>query len=340
MRNNFILIAFTLLYVLGVSAQTDKEIVYSNPLWDGYLADPYMFKASDGFYYAVGTGLKDDNVNNNGVLEYVNHFPLIKSKDLKNWKLVGGILPSTENNDFTRYWAPEIVEWRGKFYLFYSGDFRIRVAVADRVEGPYKDSGKALLENIGFNIDGHPFYDPVSKSWYLFIAKKFNFKGKKGTGLAVVKLSDDLLSVEGKIHNICKGFKEWQLFNPDLGDYCVEGATVIYKEGKYWCFYSGGNWKTPTYGVGCLVSDDIMGSYIDNWSLEYGSVLKTIDEKLIGPGHTSVILAPDNITYLLVYHSWNEERNKRQVCMAPIEWTTEGPKVLNAGRGERKLKLF
>lgn len=26
--------------------------------------------------------------------------------------------------------------------------------------------------------------------------------------------------------------------------------------------------------------------------------------------------------------------------MDPIEWTPNGPKVLNAGRGERKLKLF
>jgi GH43 family beta-xylosidase len=315
------------------------SLTYHNPLWDGYLADPYMFKASNGFYYAIGTGLKDDHVDNKGDLPYSHHFPIIKSKDMQNWELVGGALPEVPHLKLKLYWAPEIVENNGKFYLYYSGDCKQRVAVADKPEGPYVDSGKLLFPSVGFNIDGHPFLDPVSKEWFLYGAIKDKSYEKNSTGLAVAKLSKSMDSVEGPIHLISTAFRDWHVYDPKTGDYCMEGPSVIFKDGKYWCFYSGGNWQTPTYGVGCLVADTIMGAYDDPWSLDRGAVVCTIPDALIGPGHTSIILAPDNQTYFLVYHSWNKERTKRQICMDPIEWTKQGPKMVNPGRGNKTVKL-
>jgi len=49
--------------------------------------------------------------------------------------------------------------------------------------------------------------------------------------------------------------------------------------------------------------------------------------EVIGPGHCSVVLAPDNQTHICCYHAWNAERNKRQLYIDPIEWTPDGPRV-------------
>lgn len=332
----FLCLSFILVVITGFAQSV--SMTYTNPVWEGYLADPYAFKASDGYYYAIGTGLKDTYFEYEGELEYENHFPMLKSKDMQNWELVGGVLPDLKEPFIKRYWAPEIAEKDGKYYLFYSGDMRIRVAVADKPEGPYTDLEKILIPD-RFNIDGHPFFDPVSKQWYLYIAKKFRFGDRPGTGLAVVKLGEDMASLEGPIHDITTEFRDWQLFGSKNVEYCVEGASVVYKDGKYWCFYSGGDWKTPTYGVGCLVSDSIMGTYRDVWSLERGSVVSTIPGELIGPGHTSLLLAPDNETWFLVYHSWNKERTKRQMCLDPLVWTDKGPKVYQPARGRKTVTI-
>lgn len=179
----------------------------------------------------------------------------------------------------------------------------------------------------------------MSKQWYLYIAKRFRSGKRPGTGLAVVKLGDDMVSLEGPIHRITNEFKVWQLYNAKNSIYCMEGASVIYKDGKYWYLYSGGNWKTPTYGVGCLVSDSIMGTYREVGSLERGSVVSTIPGELTGPGHTSLLLAPDNETWFLVYHSWNKEQTKRQMCLDPLIWTDEGPKVYQPARGKKTVTI-
>lgn len=79
-----------------------------HPLWEDYLTDPYVFKSSDGYYYAIRMGLKDAFFNNEGELEYERQFPMLKSTDMQNWELVGGVLPTLKEPFLKRYWAPEI----------------------------------------------------------------------------------------------------------------------------------------------------------------------------------------------------------------------------------------
>lgn len=123
---------------------------------------------------------------------------------------------------------------------------------------------------------------------------------------------------------------------------CCKRATgrfhVMWKwlAGAY-CLYSGGNWQTPGYGVGCGVSDTITGPYVDPWSKTGASVLSTIEDKLVGPGHNSVILGPDNKTWFIIYHSWNQQRTARQMCIDPIVWTADGPKAYQPSRGKKKI---
>ena len=125
----------------------------------GYpLADPFCMSTRDG-YYLIGTLSKGYNPQS----EYL--YNIFHSSDLKSWTHHGRILkqPEYEGSRKANYWAPEILPFKGKFYLYYTSDsfgdpYRrfVRVAVAEEVTGPYLDSGKKLVRQP--SIDGHPFY--------------------------------------------------------------------------------------------------------------------------------------------------------------------------------------
>ncbi|MBI9017268.1 MAG: family 43 glycosylhydrolase [Phycisphaerae bacterium] len=319
------------------SNDTDQSITlsYANPVWDGYFADPHVTFAN-GYYYAYGTGQVEDG----------KQFPVLRSRDFTSWEFVGGALEPLKEPAMNDYWAPEVAEHNGKYYLYYSGDMKQRVAVADCPQGPFVDTGKLMFPELEFSIDGHPFKDPVSGKWYLFFAKDF-FDKRPGTALAVVELADDMISVKSPVYTVIRAFSDWQIYQRNRHWYdkdwpawhTLEGAAVVYRDGKYYCFYSGGNWQTPGYGVGCGVSDTITGPYVDQWSNDGASVLSTIEDKLIGPGHNSVILGPDKKTYFIVYHSWNTQRTARQMCIDPIVWTADGPKAYKPSRGKKQVTI-
>jgi GH43 family beta-xylosidase len=311
----------------------EMKIAYTNPLWDGYLADPHAFKVGDT-WYAVGTGKAPDG----------KQFPILKSDNFTDWQLVGGAMESIEG--IKDYWAPEIVERDGKFFLHYAGDMKMRAAVSDSPTGPFKDSSRLMFPELKFSIDGHAFKDPQSGGWYFYFAKDF-FDQRPGTALAVVKLKDDMITPDGPQHTVLRAFADWQIYerNRDLYDkrwdawHTVEGPAVIFRDGKYQLFYSGGNWQTPGYGVGCAVSTTVTGTFQDTVSKDGASVIHTIPDKLIGPGHNSVILGPDNKTWFIIYHSWNSDRTKRQICMDPLDWTGNGPVARNPSRGKKEITL-
>lgn len=317
------------------AASAHIKLEWQNPVWDGYLADPQVLKLGSE-YYAYGTGQ-----------EYKGRqFPVLHSKDFVNWTFLGNALETVPNPKMTDYWAPEVVEKNGKFYLYYAGDGKMRVSVADNPAGPFKDSGKLLFPDEPFSIDGHPFHDPKNGKWYLFFAKDF-LDQRVGTALAVTPLSDDMLSVTAKPTTVLRAIADWQVYERNRTMYgrvidawhTVEGPYVIFKDNHYYCFYSGGNWQTPGYGVGCAISDTVTGPYNDDNDREGATVIKTIPGKLIGPGHNGVVLAPDNQTYFIVYHSWNQERTKRQMCLDPIVWTKQGPRTFEPSRGKKTVEL-
>lgn len=326
------LLAALVLTVLPCPAG-EMKITWSNPLWDGELADPFAFKSGD-FWYAIGTGKTPDG----------NQFPILRSKNFTDWELVGGALEPISG--IGEYWAPEIAERDGKFYLHYAGNRKMRMAVADKPTGPFKDTGKLMFPELEFSIDGHAFHDPKDGGWYFFFAKDF-FDQRPGTALAMVKLKDDMLTPDGPQHTILRAFADWQIYERDRDLYdkhwpawhTLEGPSVIVHDGKYQLFYSGGNWQTPGYGVGGATAEKVAGPYRDTHSAEGASVLHSIPGKLTGPGHNSLILGPDGKTWFIFYHSWNPERTKRQICMDPLAWTADGPRAVNPARGEKDVSL-
>ena len=307
-------------------------MTYCNPLWPGYFADPFVLRASDG-YYAYGTGPAAPDGR---------EFPVLFSTNLCNWKPLGGaLIPLTEPRAFT-YWAPEVAEAGGKFYMYYSASLsptddghRIRVAVADQPAGPFRDVGRPLMPELGFSIDASPFQDPRTGRRFLFFAADFESDAPSGTGLSVVELGRDMLSVTGAPHCVVCASAPWQIYERNR-DYkgriweawnCVEGPSAVFHGGRYYLFYSGGAWHSENYGVGFAVADDPLGQWRDDAAQHGPTVLKGVPGKVIGPGHNSTTVGPDGRTLFMVYHAWDADRTARRMCIDPIEWTSDGPRV-------------
>ncbi len=317
---------------------------YENPVYSGYFADPAVIRASDGVYYAYGTGHGPENDG--------RQFPILRSTDFFHWDYVGGALPnlpveqSETGEPFHAYWAPEVAERNGKFYLYYSAGsggrdetHRLRVAVSDTPTGPFADLGRIQLPGVfadTFAIDAHPFRDPASGKWYLFFATDF-FTDRVGTGTAAVELAGDMRTPVGTAVTILRASSDWMIYERDRPLYgktwnawhTVEGPFVWYHPdssgaGRYYCFYSGGNWQTSAYGVGFGVADSPLGPYRDDWNRQGPSVLCGVEGKVLGPGHNSVAFGPDGKTEYLVYHAWDAGRTARRMFVDPLTWVEDG----------------
>lgn len=308
------------------------SLQYQNPVWSGYFADPFVLEWQ-GTYYAYGTA--DHLLEDDGRI-----FPMLRSTDFAHWEYIGGALEPLQDPERSAYWAPEVAERDGKFYMYYSacggaGDenHRLRVAIAGHPAGPFVDAGTELLPNEDFTIDASPFRDPRDGRWYLFFAKDF-FDGRVGTGTAVVPLNDDMVSTAGEPRPVVRATADWQIYERNREIYgrtweawhTVEGPFVVHHDGRYYCFYSGGPWTTPSYGVSYGVADHVMGPYRDDWSQDGPTVLKGIPGRVLGPGHNSVVRGPDGVTDYIVYHAWDPDRTARRMCLDPIEWTPQGPR--------------
>ncbi|MCC6492914.1 MAG: glycoside hydrolase family 43 protein [Pirellulales bacterium] len=256
-------------------------IEYQNPVWDGYLADPQVLKTGSE-YYAYGTGKEHEG----------RQFAVLHSKDFAHWEFIGNALETATAPKMEAYWAPEVAEHNGKFYLYYAGNYQLRMAVSDHPAGPFRDTGQILFPEEPFTIDAHPFRDPKSGKWYLFFAKDF-LDQRVGTALAVAELADDMIATIGPVRTVLRASADWQIYQRNRQMYgqtfdawhTVEGPFVVFHGDRYYCFYSGGNWQTPGYGVGFATAQEVLGPYSDTADADGPSVLRSVPNALIGPGH-------------------------------------------------------
>ena len=156
----------------AASEDKDEVLSYSNPL-SVQFGDPYVLLASDGRYYMYGTGAGA-----------VDGFCAYSSDDLIHWKPEGQVYRGNTPDSWAiaNFWAPEVYERDGKFYMFFSADwrnnptneeenFRIGVAVSDKPTGPFKELADAPLFDPGYPvIDGNLIEDEDGRT-YLYYSR-------------------------------------------------------------------------------------------------------------------------------------------------------------------------
>ncbi len=297
---------------------------YTNPVYAEYFADPFVLR-HDGVYYAYGT-----------VALHGRTLPALTSDDLVSWRSLGDVLEAV---DFpvAHYWAPEVAHADGLFHMYYSAGgeegegHQLRVATAERPEGPFADTGVVLDPDEPFTIDAHPFLDDDGR-WYLFYCRDFLEGERAGTGIVVRELRG-MNELVGERQTVVRPFADWNLFAKDRhwygrtwpGWYTVEGPFVRKRGGRYYCFFSAGAWREENYGLSYAVADHPLGPYVPAPG-EVPLLLRTVPGRILGPGHASIVSAPSGETDYLVYHAWDPGRGARLMRIDRLEWTPEGPR--------------
>jgi GH43 family beta-xylosidase len=213
-------------------------------------------------------------------------------------------------------------------------NMQIRVATSRAPAGPFIDRGVRLTSEI-FAIDAHVFTDEDG-SRYLFYATDYLDHDRVGTGTAVDRMLD-LFTLAGNSHPVTRACYDWQIFDPQRSAkggirwHTLEGPFVLKYQGRYYQLFSAGNWHNSSYGVAYGVTDDINTQ--NEWEQPVDGVhklplLRSIpDHGVIGPGHNSVVLGPNDQELYCVYHRWQSETNERVLAIDRMGWNEEGPEV-------------
>ncbi len=265
-----------------------KPVTYSNPL-SLHSGDPFIFlSASDGKYYLYGTG---------GVEKGCRAY---SSDNLADWQYEGQVFRGQPQSwTLKNYWAPEVYEIDGKYYLFFSADwkvnstgelenFRIGVAVADKPTGPFLEISDKPLFDPGYPIidanilqhDGKTYLyysrccykHPVESEVAQWAREQNLFKEIEESWVYGVEISDDFTAVIGEPVLLLQPpttmddpQTEWESRSVTAGEVnrrWTEGSFAFPHEGKIYMMYSANFFGGEHYAVGYAVSDDPLGPFV------------------------------------------------------------------------------
>src|SRR5690606_9281853 len=103
--------------------------------------------------------------------------------------------------------------------------------------------------------------------------------------------------------------------------------------------YSGGAWHSSNYGLGYAVAEHPLGPWVDEMAERGPTVLRGAAGKVVGPGHNSVVLGPDDRTLYVVYHAWDAAGTARRMCIDPLIWDAHGPRCDGPSSDPRTIRL-
>ena len=268
--------SFDSLTVAALENEKTDGRTYKNPVSSLSSADPFVLKYN-GMYYAYCTAAP------------IGYY-VYTSPDLVNWTNAGlcaDMMWGIEKEGW--YWAPEVFEKDGKFYLIAHADRNLGFAVADSPLGPFIPEENYLIPDA---IDGHIFQDDDGRL-YLYYVGKNDASGY--WDIFGCELNDDVVSIKpGTTKCLLSPEDPWEMVGADV----VEGPAILKHNGTYYLTYSGTGYDSIEYAVGYATSDSPLGDYE---RYEANPVL-SYTSKLHGPGHHSFTTSPDGSELFIVYH--------------------------------------
>jgi hypothetical protein len=96
------------------------------------------------------------------------------------------------------------------------------------------------------------------------------------TPIRAQRIAPDGRSLLGESEIVLSNDLDWE-------GHLIEGPFVTRQQGRYWLFYAGNDFSTPSYGIGVAVADRPMGPYV-----KQGEPLLKSSGEWTAPGHASV----------------------------------------------------
>lgn len=293
------------------AAAVDAPI--TNPVLAGDYPDPSVTKIGDT-YWATAT------TSNWGAI-----FPLLKSKDLTNWQLVGHVFPDGAPAWADYYfWAPEISEDGGKTYVYYTahrkgGPLSVGVARADNPAGPYQDLGPLVGQADG-SIDAFPMRDENGVMYLIW--KEDGNSANHPTPIWAQRINDERTALIGEKTELFRNTAPWE------GN-LVEGVSMVRHEGYFYAFYAANGCcgRGCTYATGVARAKSLLGP----WEKYAQNPVLIKNDVWSCPGHGTVVNRGNR--WFMLHHAYNTqgfENVGRQGVLSEFQWTAEGwPEFLN-----------
>ena len=273
------------------------------------LADPTIFY-HDGSYYLYGTSGHDSN----------RGFEVYVSKDLTSWKRSekndGYALKKGDSYGDKGFWAPQVFELEGTFYMAYTANEHIAIATSDSPLGPFNQAEKKDLEAPVKQIDPYVFIDDDGKKYL------YHVRLTEGNRLFVAELKDDFSGIKEETLTYCFHAEEpWE--NTQNVDWTVsEGPAIIKHKDLYYFIYSANDFRNPDYAVGYATSKSPLGP----WTKSLGNpIFDKSDAGINGPGHGDYFVdAKGKLQYVLHTHNSDQQVSPRNTGLIELEFVKNG----------------
>ncbi len=286
---------------------------YLNPVLNADYSDLDVVRVGEDYYLTASS---------------FSHFPglpILHSRDLVNWSIIGHALPSLgERFNLPRHgegvFAPAIRHHEGRFYIYYGDpDAGIYALTAEDPKGPWS-APMLVVEDRGL-IDPCPFWDRDGRVW--LIHGWAASRGQVPNRLSLRELNADGLSLKNdETRTIIDG-------NTLPGYRHLEGPKLYHANGYYWVFGPAGGVTRGWQSV--FRARSIEGPYEDRIVLDQGRTA------INGAHQGAWVDTPGGEDWFL--HFQSRDTMGRVVHLQPMAWTSDGWPVIGAdpdgnGRGE------
>jgi beta-xylosidase len=340
-------------------APTPTTNTYQNPLPVAF-GDPFILHdPADGKFYMYGTG--------GGARD---GFGVYVSPDLASWNYAGQVYQGNTDDSWciASFWAPEAYKMGGRYYLFYSAqwrdnptneleNFRIGIAVADKPTGPFRDLRNGPLFDPGYPIiDANLFVDDDGRH-YLYYSRCC-YKNPVESEIATharqqgwyheieeswvygIELKPDFSGVLGEPVLLLRPpltmddqQAEWEsrsVTSREVNRRWTEGSFTFRRNGTYYMMYSANHFAGENYAVGYATASAPLGTYTKAANNPVLQKNTPSGGDVTGTGHNSVLFSPDARQMFCVYHGRTSKTgNERVVFLDRMEVLSDGRLVVH-----------
>ena len=299
-HKNFLIYLLCFLCLFAANPVCAFQDTYSNPIIPADYSDPDVISVGSDFYLTASS------------FNCVPGLPILHSKDLVNWKIIGHALKSLPPADvFARpqhgngVWAPAIRFHNNYFYIFYGDpDFGIYMVRTRNPAGPWTEP--LLIKAAKGWIDPCPFWDDDGNA-YLVHAWANTRSGIKSI-LTINRMSADgtKLLDEGAM-----------LFDGRTHHPTIEGPKLYKRNGYYYIFAPAGGvtkgWQTV------LRARNVYGPYEDRIVMDQGKTA------INGPHQGGWVELKSGESWFV--HFQDRGAFGRIVHLQPVLWRNDWPVI-------------
>jgi len=290
---------------------------YRNPILTGFHPDPSIVRVKDDYYMVTSTFI------------YFPSIPILHSKDLINWKIIGHAVSNPDYLDLTHFddgrgiWAPDISYHNGRFYI--TATLRMNdseeilrkqmVVHSDNPQGPYSKPTYIIEDGIDPSI----FTDEDNKRYMLL-----------NRGARIFEISED-----GS-----EKLSEPRLIWYGSNKRAPEAPHLFKKDGYYYCMLAEGG-TGMNHQISIARSRNILGPYE---ACPYNPILKQKNPKdpIQRSGHGKFVCDHEG-NWWVVYLCGRRYDDKysllgRETCIDPVHWSADGWPMINNNKGPSSIQ--